>query len=489
MKGLIEIINYYLGIDLGTSGLKGVLFDINGNIIDSKLAEYDIISIKNGYAEEDPIIWKNSLIRVLKYFGEKKYNIKGLGISGQMHGLVILDKNDNPLRNSIIWCDNRTFKEKIEIEKTIDIEKIKKITGNIPMAQFTLAKLLWVKNNEKEIYDKIDKIMLPKDYLSYVLTNNFVSELSDLSGTQLIDINTLDYSLEILNRFKIDRNKLPNIINSYDIRGVINQEIEKITGLKNVYVCGGGADQACNAIGSGIINSDTISINMGSSGVIFNPTNELKIYPNGELQTFITCDNKYYNMGCTNGCGTSLKWLRDNQYNISYDEMNKIAKEYPNEDLFFLPYLLGERTPILDNDAKGVFFGLKNTTTKGDIIRCVMEGVGYSLKDSFNMIDNKINNVIISGGGSKSKLYKEIISSMINLEVVETFNETSALGAAILAMVSLNEFKNIKDATSKIIKYHNKVKPNKKWNEIYEKGYLIYKKIYNNTKEIFKELK
>ena len=482
---------FYLGIDLGTSGVKGVLFDKNGNIIDSHLVEYDIISIKDGYAEEDPIIWFNSTIDLLKYFSNKKYEIKGIGISGQMHGLVILDKNNKPLRNSIIWCDNRTNYEKDLILKDLGFDNCKKISGNIPMSAFTLAKLLWVKNNEKDIYNKIDKIMLPKDYISFMLTGDFLSEYSDLSGTQLLDINKKDYSKEILNKYDIDINKLPKIINSYDIRGYIKKDIENIIGLKNIFVVGGAADQAASAIGSGIINSNTISISLGSSGVIFNPCDELKIYNKGELQTFIAGDNKYYNMGCTNGFGTSLKWLRDEQYNMKYEDMTHLAEkiECGSNNLFFLPYLLGERTPILDNDAKGVYFGIKNTTTKGHMIRALMEGVCYSIKDAYNMLDKRIDYAIISGGGAKSNLYKKIISSMLNLELKETNEETGALGAAILAMVGGKEYNNINDAINNIVKYNNSTYPDPSWVDIYNKGYKIYKEIYNNTKNIFKEIK
>ena len=483
--------NYYLGIDLGTSGIKGVLYDKYGKIIDSTLIEYNIISIKEGYAEEDPLIWKDSLIKLLQYFGNKKYIIKGLSLSGQMHGLVILDKYDKPIRNSIIWCDNRTDLEKEDILKEIGFDGCKNITGNIPLSQFTLAKILWVKKNEPKIYNKIDKIMLPKDYISYILTNNFLTEYSDLSGTQLLDINNMNYSELILNKFDININVLPKIIKSYEIRGKITKEIEELTNLENVIVAGGAADQAASAIGSGIIDSNVISISLGSSGVIFNPCDELKIYPNGELQTFVSANDKFYNMGCTNGFGTSLKWLRNEILNLSYDEMSKLAEKVNagSNNLFYLPYLLGERTPILDNDAKGVFFGIKNTTTKSELIRSLMEGVCYGIKDSYNMIDKKIKYAIVSGGGAKSDLYKKIISSMLNLDIYIIDNESSSLGAAILAMVACNEYENVDLAIKNIIKYKEKISPNKDWVKKYNEGYIIYKKIYNNLKEVFKEIK
>lgn len=487
-----DIMNHYIGLDLGTSSIKAVVFDKYGNVIESFLEEYDIISKKSGYAEEKPETWFEKTISVLKQINKEKLNIKGIGISGQMHGLVILDKDDNVLRDSIIWCDNRTEKEAYEIENTIGFEKLKEITGNIAMPAFTLAKLLWVKNNEPDIFDKIDKIMLPKDYIVYMLTKVHSADYSDISGTQLLDIRGYDYSDEILGKFSIPRKWLGRLYDSKDIVGYLTKDIEDITGLKNVFVCAGAGDQALGAIGNGIVNSSDVSIVLGSSGVVYTPVDDLYIAPNGEVQTFITAnEKKYHIMGVTNGCGTSLKWLRDGMFDMPYDEMTKLANEIPagSNSLYYLPYLMGERTPILDTNAKGVFFGIKNTTSKGEMIRSVMEGVGYSIKDCFSLIVGAKTNVLISGGGAKSKLYRQIIASMINHPVVQIKqDEGGALGAAILAMVANKEYDSIDDACKKIIKVDSVTEPIKEWTQIYDNGYKIYKKIYNNTKEIFKEI-
>jgi len=484
--------NYYIGLDLGTSGVKGVLFDKSGKIYKSHLEEYDIISIKDGYAEEDPNIWFNKTLEVLKKLSEFEFkdNILGIGISGQMHGLVLLDKDDNLLRNSIIWCDNRTKAEADLIENVVGKDKLIDITGNISMASFTLAKLLWVKRNEPDIYKKISKVMLPKDYISYKLTGNFLSEYSDISGTQFLDINKLEYSKELFDKLDIDINILPKLIKSYDSRGYLLDKYKKLLGI-NCNLCGGGGDQACGALGSGVINSTDVSIVLGSSGVVYTPVdNILKL--NGEVQLFLTCEyKKYHIMGVTNGCGTSLKWVRDNLFNLDYNTLSNMASEINvgANNLIYLPYLMGERTPILDNDSKGVFFGIKNTTTKAELIRSVMEGVGYSIKDVFSLIDNK-EKIFISGGGANSLLYRQIISSMINKEVIRIDSpESPSLGAAILAMVLNKEYNNIEEAIKNIIKIKDVTKPIKEWVDYYNKGYKVYKKIYNNTKEIFKELK
>ncbi|MCR5350789.1 MAG: xylulokinase [Acholeplasmatales bacterium] len=486
--------NFYIGMDLGTSGVKGVLFDKEGNIIRDVLKEYDIISLKDGYAEEDPNIWLNKAIDALKELTDVdfKNDIKGLGFSGQMHGLVLLDKDDNVLRNSIIWCDNRTDKEAKEITETIGYDKLLKITGNIAMPAFTLAKLLWVKNNEPNIYKKIAKAMLPKDYICYMLTNKFYGEYSDTSGMQIMDVNTLEYSKELLDKFDININIFPKLIKSTDIRGKLKEEYQKELGLYNCNIVGGGGDQAVGAIGSGVVKATDASIVLGSSGVIFSPLNELLIL-NGEVQTFLTCDyKKYHVMGVTNGCGTSLKWLRDNLFGLDYNTMSNMAEKINvgSNNLYYLPYLMGERTPILDNDARGIFFGIKNTTSKSEMIRAVMEGVGYSIKDVFELIPKDKDRIFISGGGAQSELYRKIIASMINRKVLRIdCKESPSLGAAILAMVGNNEYKSIEEACLKIIKIYDETAPIDDWVNYYNKGYKIYKEIYNNTKNTFKKMK
>ncbi len=479
--------NYYLGLDLGTSSVKGVLFDKYGNIIDSHQEEYDIISPMPNYAEENPLIWMEKVNLVIDFFKNKNYSayIKGVGISGQMHGLVILDEDDKPLRNSIIWCDNRTIKETKYLEEYIGNEKLKEITKNIAISSFTLEKLLWVKNNEPDIYKKISKVMLPKDYIAYMLTGTFYSEYSDASGMQILDLENLIYSKELLSSLDLDINLFPKLIKSTDIRGKLKKEY----GL-DAYLVGGAGDQAAAALGLGVISSNDLSISLGSSGVVYAPIDDIYIN-NGEVQTFSTSIyKKYHIMGVTNGCGTSLKWLKE-ILNINYNEMMDLAakSEVGADGLFYLPYLMGERSPILDNYAKGIYIGIKNTTTKNEIIRATLEGVGYSIKDCYNLLKKEPKNVYISGGGANSSLFKMIIASMINKPVYEVnTKEAPSLGVAILAMVGLKEYENIEDAIKNIIKIENKTLPNKLWVNHYNDKYPIYKEIYLNNKETYKKI-
>lgn len=488
--------NYYIGIDIGTSSTKSVLFDSLGKSISSFSSEYDIISKSIGYAEENPLDWFNATILTLQKISKVEINgkIKGIGLSGQMHGLVLLDKEDNLLRNSIIWCDNRTNNEVELINKVIGVEKIKQITGNIALSAFTLAKLLWVKNNEPDIYLKISKVMLPKDYIRYMLTKNFVSEYSDTSGMQILDLNTKKYSQEILDKFDIPLSFFPKLIESVEISGFLTEEIQKITGLEEVFVVGGAGDQAAGAIGNNVITSGDVSITLGSSGVVFAPTKNLVISKNGEFQTFFhAIENTFHIMGVTNAAGTSLKWCHNNLYNKekTYEEIMCLCEDIVpgSNGVFYLPYLMGERTPHLDPFASGCFFGLRNTTNKEILSRAIIEGVAYSIKECYELIELEKEKVYISGGGAKSSLWRTIISSMIDNDLIQIYeDEGPALGVAILAMVAGKEYKDISSACSKIIKISKKTTKNTEFERYYKEGYLIYKELYSANKNIFKRI-
>lgn len=494
--------DYVIGIDIGTSGAKSVLFTDTGKVVASFLYEYSIISKNPMYAEESPFDWYNAVLLGLKKIGEIKLEgkILSIGLTGQMHGLVLLDKQDKILRDSIIWCDNRTANEALDIENKLGKEKVKRITGNIPMPQFTLAKLLWVKKNEPEIYKNVAKVLLPKDYIRYMLTGRFYSEYSDASGTQMLDINTFNYSKEILDAFEIPVYLLPKLVKSTDNTGYLKESISEYTKIDSIPVCGGASDQASGAIGLGVVSPSDISIVLGSSGVCFAPIEKLSISKNGEYQTFIHATGDYHIMGVTNGAGTSLKWFANNLcQDIKKEALNENKGVYElisdgaslvkagSNGLFYLPYLMGERTPHLDPYATGVFLGIRNTTTKYQMARAVMEGVSYSLLDCYNLIETEKRNVYITGGGAKSKVWKSIIASMFKTNIIEIDAlEGSALGAAILALVSVNKYKTIKEACNSIIKIKGVTGPNKEESIVYDKNYSIYKKLYLDNKNTFK---
>ena len=491
----------FLGIDLGTSSIKGVLYDEHGNKEISYEYEYNIISPMDNFKEEDPNDWVKGAIYILKNIAKDNPYIDGISFSGQMHGLVLLDKDDNILRNSIIWCDNRTNNELELINNVIGKEKMKEITGNYPVASFTLAKLLWVKNNEPDIYNKISKVLLPKDYLRYYLTNSFSTELSDASGMQMVNIKTKDYDDCILNKFNIDKNILPKIYLSCDKLNPLKEDIIKLTDLKCDNVFMGAGDQAACAIGSGVINVNDLSLVMGSSGVLFTPILEKDIN-NLENEVFFHVNGKPFTMAVTNGCGLSYKWFKENlcDYEIDiskknninvYELLNKKLEEssFLANGIFYLPYLNGERSPIKDLDATGTFVGIKQSSTKADILMSILEGVGYSLKDCYNSLPKYDYNIRISGGGAKGLVWSKIVASMLNKELYNvSSNDAGCLGAAIISMVGLGVYKSYDEAIDKIIKINNSIKPDLKLVDLYNKNYIIYKDIYNSLKEVYKRM-
>ena len=481
--------NYYLGIDIGTSGTKAVCFDKYGKVYMDVTKEYELFNPKPSYAEQNPVDWYNAVCGAIKEITSKGYKITGIGLSGQMHGLVLLDEFDNVLRNSIIWCDNRAFKEAEEIKNSFGNERLKDITGNEVVPSFTLSKLLWVKNNEPEIFSKIKKVCLPKDYIRYMLTGSFKTEYSDASGMQMIDIYKKEFSKELLDFFDFDINWMPSLLESKDISGYIKEELCLELGLdSNCFIVGGAGDQAAGAIGNGIIKKYDASIVLGSSGVVFTPIDKDDIKNIKSMQVFMhaICDT-YHVMGVTNGCGLSYKWFKENiASNFSYNDLNELAKD-AKSNIIYLPYLNGERTPHLDPYASGTFIGIRQNTTIGDMVRAVLEGVGYSLKDCFTLLPSGNYMVRISGGGAKGKLWRSIIASILNTSVERIYQqEGGCLGVAILAMVANEEYASINDACEAIISRMDIEKPDKNMVEVYKKGYEIYKKAYLSLKDYYK---
>ncbi len=481
---------YYLGIDIGTSGTKTVCFDELGNACLSKTVGYDIISIKQGYAEENPLDWLLAVKKTILDITNSGYKINGIGISGQMHGLVLLDKNDNLLRNSIIWCDNRTYKETLQLKNDIG-DLIKEETGNEPVGSFTLAKLLWVKNNEKDIFDKIDKIMLPKDYIRYMLTSSFTTEYSDASGTQMVDIFNKKYSKKILEYVGINENMLPKLMESTEISGHIKKEICNELNLdNNCFIVGGAGDQAAAAIGNGVLRKGDINLVLGSSGVVFTPVDK-DFAKKTSMQIFMhAIPNTYHIMGVTNGCGLSYKWLKEKILNDDYETLNSYAdKSKPlSNGVIYLPYLNGERTPHIDPFATGTFIGLKQNTNRNDIVRSVLEGICYSLRDCFSLLPKAEYNIKLTGGGAKGDLWRNILASVLNNKIIRIKqDEGGALGVAMLAMVADKVYNSIDEAIDKIIKPLDETFPIKLWIDDYEKGYFLYQDLYRSLKEFYKK--
>lgn len=502
---------YILGIDLGTSGTKSVLFDEEGNAVRTSMVEYSIICPKNGWAEEDPLDWWNAVIETVKeVVSQSKVNpsdICGIGISGQMHGLVMLDKNGDVLRNCILWCDGRTAEECREITDKVGAQRLIQISANPALTGFTAGKVLWVKKNEPEIYSKCAMMLLPKDYIKYKLTGKYASEVSDASGTNLFDVTHRCWSREILDKIDVDFNLLPPVFESCDVMGNVTKEVAILTGLcEGVPVVGGAADNMAAAVGTGVVEEGKAFTTLGTSGVVFAHSDTVKIDKSGRVHTFCAAvPGAYTTMSCTLAAGLSLKWFRDNfctnEKEISrlsgvdaYYLMDKEAEKSPigANRLIFLPYLMGERSPVLDEKARGVFFGLSTMHTKSDMIRSILEGVIYSQRtciDVFNEMGIYPENMYVCGGGGSSPFWRQMIADIYKYPVQTTINnEGGALGAAIIASVGVGIYKTIPEACMKIIKVKSTINPIKDNSAKYDAYYDVYKNLYGSLKLDFEKL-
>ncbi len=500
---------YLLGIDLGTSGTKTVLFDKKGKKIASSTVEYELIQPKNGWAEQNPADWWNAAVTTIREVTKDidVKNIAGLGISGQMHGLVMVDNNGEVIRNSIIWCDGRTTDECAEITEKIGKERLIEISANPALTGFTAGKILWVRKNEPENYAKCYKILLPKDYIRYKLTGLFGQDASDASGTNLYDVKNRCWSAEILEKLEISADLMPECKESVDIAGKITEEASKVTGLSTgTIVCFGAGDNASAAIGTGVVSTGKAFTTIGTSGVIFAHSDMPQIDKDGRVHTFCSAvPNKYTVMSCTLSAGMSLKWFRDNFCNSevevanslacdSYEIINNYVKNVPigSEKLIYLPYLMGERSPILDEKSRGVFFGLSGIHTKKHLARAVMEGVMFSQRACLDVINEMGVNpceMYACGGGAKSEIWRQMMADMYGADVLTVENEEGpALGVAIMASVACGIYENIEKATEIMVKTKEKLAPISENTTEYAKYYDIYKKLYPNLKDSFKKL-
>ncbi|QUI22400.1 xylulokinase [Vallitalea pronyensis] len=500
---------YLLGIDIGTSGTKTVLFDTKGKQVASALEEYGMAQPKAGWAEQNPEDWwhavANTIKQVIDASGIEPDQIKGIGLSGQMHGLVLLDEHNQVIRPSIIWCDQRTQKQCDDMTAIVGRDKLIEITGNPAITGFTASKILWVKDNEPKNYERVHHILLPKDYIRLKLTGVYATEVSDASGMQLLDIEKRDWSDELLELLGIDRNLLAKVYESVEVTGGVTADVSQLTGLaKGTPVVGGAGDQAAGAIGNGIIAKGHVSATIGTSGVVFAHTDKPLKDPKGRIQTFChALPGAWHVMGVTQGAGLSLRWYRDNfctnEQHVAedmgcdpYELMTKEAAqaEVGSKGLMYLPYLMGERTPHLDPYAKGVFFGIAPSHTKRDMIRAIMEGVTYSLRDCLTLIHDlgiETNTVRVSGGGSKSALWRQMQADIYDRPVTTIHaSEGPALGVAILAGVGTGVFSSVEEACEQLIDYGEGIQPNTANHQRYMQFYTLYAKLYAQLKDTFK---
>lgn len=483
----------YVGIDLGTSSVKLILVDKSGHIHRSVVKKYDVIMLKESWSEQNPNDWyRQTLIGLKELISGLEDSICGISFSGQMHGLILLDKNDNIIRNAILWNDQRTVKEVDYINTEFGIDNVMNETGNIALTGLTLPKLLWVKANEPENFKKIKKVLLPKDYLIYKLTNHFVTDVSDASGTLYFDVKNRKYSQTMLDLVGLDKACFPEVHESYEVVGSLTNEAKEYLKLThNIYVVAGGGDQAVGAVGLGIVNDNEANISLGTSGVIFVSTNRFTPDYISHLQSYAHANGKYHLMAVMLSAAGSIEWfnskiINQDDYFALFDAIEKVDS---NQDLYFLPYLMGERSPINDPYAKGVFIGLSMKHNKYDLARSVIEGVTFALKDSFKLFESLgivIKNIKITGGGAKSKFWCQLIADVLNVHVSTTsIDEGPAFGAAILAMVGCGAYKDVESACKAIIKTNTEFNPNSKSVVTYQNKYQKFANIYPSVKHLF----
>lgn len=490
---------YYIGADLGTSALKLLLVDSNGNIVNTISKSYPVNFPNPGWSEQSPEDWWNALITGIK---ELTVNINtslicGVGVGGQMHGLVILDENDKIIRPAILWNDGRTDKETAYLNEVIGKEKLSKFTANIAFAGFTAPKLLWLKKNEPENFNKIKKIMLPKDYINYRLTGVHCTDFSDASGLLLLDVKNKCWSKEMLKICSVSEEQMPKIFESYEKVGNIMPRVAKELGFNsNVVVVAGAGDNAAAAVGTGTIGDVKCNISLGTSGTIFISSQKFTVDSNNALHSFCHADGGYHLMGCILSAASCNKWICQDILKTSDYDLEQIAITddlLGRNDVFFLPYLMGERSPINDTDARGTFIGLHMGTKRSDIIQAVLEGVAFAIRDNLEIAKNmgiKVNYSTLCGGGAKSPLWQKILCNVLNITLgVPKTEEGPGYGGAILAMVGDGEYNSVNDCVEKFVEIKATVTPKSEIAERYEEKYQKFKKIYPSIKELFKVLK
>ena len=502
---------YILGVDLGTSGTKTVLFDQNGCVIASETKEYPLYQPQNGWAEQRADDWweaaQSTIRAVLAQSGVPAARIKGLGISGQMHGLVVVDAEGNSLCPSLIWCDGRTQKECDEITEKVGAERLIQIAANPALTGFTAGKVLWVRKHWPEAWAKAKYILLPKDYVRYKLTGIFAQEISDASGTNLLDVGKRCWSEEICHAIDLPMEMLPPLVESCEAAGYITKEAALLTGLQEgMIVAGGGGDNMCGAVGTGVVSPGKAFTTIGTSGVVYAHSPVLQIEPKGRVHAFCSCiPGEYVNFACTLSSGLGLKWFRDQfcQAEIQaakemgedpYTLMNQEAARSPigANRLFFLPYLMGERSPLMDNDARGVFFGLNAMHTRRDMLRALMEGVIYALCQNLETMREmgvQPDAMLACGGGARSPFWRQMMADVFGLPVKTLqSSEGPALGAAILAGVAAGLYKDVPSACRELVRENGAILPDPENRKKYAPCYEFFLSLYPALKDRFAAL-
>ena len=484
---------YYIGVDLGTSAVKLLLMDEDGTIMNIVSKEYPLEFPHPGWSQQNPLDWYEKSMDGIKELTEgiDKSKVAGIGCGGQMHGLVTLDKDDQVIRPAILWNDGRTGKETEYLNNEIGKDKLSEYTANIAFAGFTAPKILWMQKNEPELFARIEKIMLPKDYVAYRLTGSFCTDLSDASGMLLLDVKNRCWSKEMMEICGVKESQLPKLYESWEVVGTLKPEIAEELGFStDVKVVAGAGDNAAAAVGTGTVGDGQCNISLGTSGTIFISSKEFGVDENNALHSFDHADGSYHLMGCMLSAASCNKWwveeiLGATDFAKEQEGIDKLGENH----VYFLPYLMGERSPHNNPDARGVFFGMSMDTTRADMTQAVLEGVTFGLRDSLEVARSlgiNIERTKICGGGAKSPLWKKMVANIMNLKVDVLENEQGpAMGGAMLSAVGCGAYPDVETIAKKIVKVVETVEPDPELTAKYEERYQKFRTLYPTMKALF----
>ena len=486
---------YYIGIDLGTSAVKILLVDEAGRVVRETAKEYPLRFPRPGWSEQDPAEWVRGVSEGVREVlrGVPEGAVRALGVGGQMHGLVALDMDDSVIRPAILWNDGRTAKETDYLNEVIGRDKLSQYTDNIAFAGFTAPKLLWMRANEPEKFRKIAKIMLPKDYLVYKMTGVHATDYSDASGTLLLDVEHKRWSREILEICGVSESQLPKLHESWECVGTLKPEIDRELGLsETIKVCAGAGDNAAAAVGTGTVGAGGCNISLGTSGTVFISSDKFGVDPHNALHAFAHADGGWHLMGCMLSAASCNKWWMDEVSNDT-DYAAEQAKISPDKlgrnHVYFLPYLMGERSPINDTNARGTFTGLTMDTSHADMTQAVLEGVAFAIRDSFEVAKSlgiEIPRSNICGGGAKSPLWRKILANVLGIPLdMVTTEQGPGYGGAILAMVADGKFASVQEACDALVTVASTTEPDPELTALYEERYQQFKEIYPAMKALF----
>lgn len=486
---------YYIGADLGTSSLKLILLDENKKTVKNVIREYPVFYPKPGWSEQNPEDWWEAFSDGVKELisGIDSKSVRGISVAGQMHGLVILDAEDRVIRPAILWNDGRCDIETDYLNNEVGRKKLSELTANIAFAGFTAPKILWLKNHEYDNYKRICRIMLPKDYLTYRLTGVHATDYSDASGTLLLDVKNKRWSGEMLEICGVKEKQMPRLYESFDAVGRVLPEISRLFGFgDNVTVAAGAGDNAAAAIGTGTVGNGSCNISLGTSGTIFISSDKFSVDPNNALHSFCHADGGYHLMGCILSAASCNKWfceeiLKTKDFGV---EQSRIDDRMLGKNrVYFLPYLMGERSPINDTDATGMYIGLRGDTRREDMLLATLEGVAFAIRDNFEIAKKSglhVQSSTVCGGGAKSELWLKILANVLNIELLLPKSEEGpGYGAGLLAMAACGDCDKVFD----VPEIKKVIKPEKTIAEKYERRYGIFKKLYPNVKNLYKEMR